>query len=89
MQFELARPDYGEAGGGDAADRFTAPMHGVVVKRLVEAGASVSKGQALMVMEAMKMEHTIRAPADGKVKTFFFDAGDQVSGGEALLDFES
>jgi 3-methylcrotonyl-CoA carboxylase alpha subunit len=89
MQFELALPDYGEAESADAADSFTAPMHGVVVKRLVEAGAAVSKGQALMVMEAMKMEHTIRAPADGKVKTFFFDAGEQVSGGEALLDFES
>jgi 3-methylcrotonyl-CoA carboxylase alpha subunit len=47
--------------------RLTAPMPGKVVSFAVKAGDKVSKGQALAVMEAMKMEHTIAAPADGTV----------------------
>ncbi|HBK36795.1 MAG TPA: hypothetical protein DDZ35_08095, partial [Halomonas sp.] len=45
------------------------------------------KGMPLMVMEAMKMEHTMTAPADGSVETFHFQAGDTVSQGAVLLDF--
>jgi 3-methylcrotonyl-CoA carboxylase alpha subunit len=62
-------------------------MHGVVVKLLVAAGDRVEKDQPLLIMEAMKMEHTICAPGEGTVSEFYFQAGDQVSGGEALLDF--
>jgi 3-methylcrotonyl-CoA carboxylase alpha subunit len=62
-------------------------MHGVVVKLLVHEGAAVEKDQPLLIMEAMKMEHTICAPDDGTVTEFFFQAGEQVSGGEELLDF--
>ena len=88
MQFALAYPDYGEDDGHSGAAAFAAPMHGVVVKLLVEAGAMIEKDQPLVIMEAMKMEHTIRAPSDGTVTEFFFEAGDQVSGGEELLKFE-
>jgi len=88
MQFALAHPDYGEDDGHSGAAAFAAPMHGVVVKRLVEAGAMIEKDQPLIIMEAMKMEHTIRAPGDGTVTEFYFEAGDQVSGGEELLKFE-
>ncbi|MBT8047453.1 MAG: acetyl/propionyl/methylcrotonyl-CoA carboxylase subunit alpha [Xanthomonadales bacterium] len=87
MQFALAQPDLGEEEGQSARDVFSAPMHGVVIKLLADAGAAVEKHQPLLIMEAMKMEHTIRAPAAGTVTEFFFQAGDQVSGGEELLGF--
>jgi 3-methylcrotonyl-CoA carboxylase alpha subunit len=87
MQFALAQPDIGEDEGDAAAGAFTAPMHGVIVKLLVDAGAVVEKDQPLLIMEAMKMEHTICAPVDGVVTVFYFQAGEQVSGGEALLEF--
>ena len=74
--------------GHAAGDQLTAPMNGTIVSHTVEAGASVSAGDVLMIMEAMKMEHTIRAPADGVVKAFYFQAGDLVDGGAELLDFE-
>lgn len=48
---------------------------------------AVSKGDALMVMEAMKMEHTLTAPADGSVEAFRYAAGDTVGQGDVLLDF--
>ncbi|MDT8320278.1 MAG: acetyl-CoA carboxylase biotin carboxyl carrier protein subunit, partial [Xanthomonadales bacterium] len=67
---------------------FAAPMNGVIVKRMVEPGIAVTAGQALMVMEAMKMEHSICAPAAGQVVEYFFDVGDQVSGGDELLTFK-
>ena len=89
MQFALAQPDFGQDDGQSAAGAFTAPMHGVVVKLLAEAGTVVEKDQPLLIMEAMKMEHTICAPGDGTVTEFFFQAGEQVSGGEELLNFEA
>jgi 3-methylcrotonyl-CoA carboxylase alpha subunit len=65
--------------------RLTAPMPGKVIAVLVEAGASVEKGTPLLVMEAMKMEHTIVAPAAGKVGEILFGVGDQVTDGAQLL----
>ena len=65
--------------------RLTAPMPGKVVSFAVKAGDVVKKGQALAVMEAMKMEHTIAAPADGTVAELLFAPGDQVSEGAELL----
>jgi 3-methylcrotonyl-CoA carboxylase alpha subunit len=87
MQFALAQADYGEDDGQPAAGAFTAPMHGVVVKLLAEAGTAVEKNQPLLIMEAMKMEHTICAPTDGTITEFYFQEGEQVSGGEELLNF--
>ena len=89
MQFALAQPDLGEGEGDVPAGVFTAPMHGVIVKLLAETGKAVEKDQPLLIMEAMKMEHTICAPVDGAVKEFYFQPGEQVSGGEALLDFQA
>ena len=68
--------------------RLTAPMPGKVVSFAVKAGDVVKKGQALAVMEAMKMEHTIAAPADGTVAELLFAPGDQVTEGAELLKLE-
>jgi 3-methylcrotonyl-CoA carboxylase alpha subunit len=65
--------------------RLTAPMPGKVVTFLVAAGDRVQRGQALAVMEAMKMEHTINSPRDGVVGELLYAAGDQVSEGGELL----
>jgi 3-methylcrotonyl-CoA carboxylase alpha subunit len=53
----------------------------------VSKGARVAKGAALLVMEAMKMEHTIVAPADGVVEDILFGVGEQVAEGAALVAF--
>ena len=68
--------------------RLTAPMPGKVVSFAVMAGDVVKKGQALAVMEAMKMEHTIAAPTDGMVAELLFAPGDQVTEGAELLRLE-
>ena len=65
--------------------RLTAPMPGKVVSFAIKAGDLVKKGQPLAVMEAMKMEHTIAAPADGTVIELMYAPGDQVAEGEELL----
>jgi 3-methylcrotonyl-CoA carboxylase alpha subunit len=76
------------AHAGEAAaegGRLTAPMPGKVVSFSVKAGDTVKKGQPLAVMEAMKMEHTIAAPADGTVAELLYAPGDQVAEGAELL----
>ena len=76
------------AHAGEAAaegGRLTAPMPGKVVSFAVKAGDTVAKGQPLAVMEAMKMEHTIAAPADGVVQELLYAPGDQVAEGAELL----
>ncbi|WP_306553862.1 acetyl/propionyl/methylcrotonyl-CoA carboxylase subunit alpha [Acidovorax sp.] len=76
------------AHAGEAAaegGRLTAPMPGKVVSFAVKAGDAVAKGQPLAVMEAMKMEHTIAAPADGVVQELLYAPGDQVTEGAELL----
>ncbi len=67
--------------------RLTAPMPGKIVALLVEAGATVEQGAPLLIMEAMKMEHTISAPARGKVAELLYAVGDQVAEGAQLLSF--
>ncbi|MDP2794856.1 MAG: acetyl/propionyl/methylcrotonyl-CoA carboxylase subunit alpha [Sulfurisoma sp.] len=76
----------GEGGGLDAG--LTAPMPGKVVALLAEPGVKVEKGAPLMILEAMKMEHTIAAPAAGAVKRFRCLVGDQVADGAELVEFE-
>lgn len=68
------------SGGG-----LTAPMPGKVINILVKAGDKVEAGDVLLVMEAMKMEHTITADAAGTVEELFFAVGDQVTEGAALI----
>ena len=73
------------ADGAGEGGRLTAPMPGKVVSFLAKAGDTVTRGQALAVMEAMKMEHTITAPHDGVVQELLYAAGDQVAEGGELL----
>ena len=86
LQFSVNQPDLGDA-QDDSNGGLTAPMNGTLVTLMVEAGASVTKDQPMLIMEAMKMEHTIKAPADGTVDEFFFKPGDLVDGGAELLAF--
>ena len=72
---------------GAAAGSLTAPMNGTIVAVMVEKGAVVSSGQTLLVMEAMKMEYSIKAPKDGVVNQLFYAAGDLVKDGAQLVDF--
>ena len=71
--------------GATEGGRLTAPMPGKVVSFLTRVGDRVQRGQALAVMEAMKMEHTISAPHDGVVEELLYGVGDQVAEGGALL----
>jgi 3-methylcrotonyl-CoA carboxylase alpha subunit len=80
----LAQELEGEVSAGELA----APMPGKIVGVLVEPGRRVEKGTPLIVLEAMKMEHTITAPARGRVTAVHFAAGDQVVEGTELLAFE-
>ncbi|MDH5210968.1 MAG: 3-methylcrotonyl-CoA carboxylase, partial [Betaproteobacteria bacterium] len=71
-----------------APGSLAAPMPGKVIALLVQPGAKVEKGAPLLILEAMKMEHTISAPAGGVVKAIHFAAGEQVPEGAELLTLE-
>ncbi|WP_291989290.1 acetyl/propionyl/methylcrotonyl-CoA carboxylase subunit alpha [Candidatus Accumulibacter sp. ACC007] len=73
--------------GGTHGGGLTAPMPGKVVALLAAVGQQVEKGAPLLILEAMKMEHTITAPKNGIVKAFCYAAGDQVADGAELVDF--
>jgi Acetyl/propionyl-CoA carboxylase, alpha subunit len=78
------------AHAGDSATvdgSLAAPMPGRVIAVHVAPGARVTRGSTLLVMEAMKMEHAIIAPADGVVEDILFSVGDQVAEGAALVAF--
>ena len=74
--------------GGGAEGGLLAPMPGKVISLIAKEGVAVEKGAPLLILEAMKMEHTINAPAAGTVKAFRFMVGDQVGDGDELVEFE-
>ncbi len=80
----LAPPAGEELGGG----KLTAPMPGKVTSVLVSRGSRVARGDPLIVVEAMKMEHTIRAPVAGIVAAIRYAAGDLVEEGAELVALE-
>jgi 3-methylcrotonyl-CoA carboxylase alpha subunit len=70
------------------ANRIAAPMPGTVTRVLAQPGTDLPRGAPLLVLEAMKMEHTLRAPGDGRLKAFKCAVGDFVQEGTELADFE-
>ena len=72
----------------DSQGGLSAPMNGSVVRILVTPGQTVTAGAALVVLEAMKMEHSLRAPRDGVVKSLFCQEGDMVKEGSVLVALE-
>ncbi|MFL1494336.1 acetyl/propionyl/methylcrotonyl-CoA carboxylase subunit alpha [Pseudomonas antarctica] len=68
---------------------LTAPMNGSIVRVLVAVGQAVEAGTQLVVLEAMKMEHSIRAPQAGVVKALFCQEGEMVAEGSALVELET
>jgi 3-methylcrotonyl-CoA carboxylase alpha subunit len=86
----LLRDPYAHLGEEEeVGGNLTAPMPGKVIAIMVEAGALVKKGAPLMILEAMKMEHTINAPADGTITGLLFPVGALVGDGAQLLAFEA
>jgi 3-methylcrotonyl-CoA carboxylase alpha subunit len=87
FNFVYIKPDCGNNDDNENHGGLVAPMNGTMVSVLVKAGDKVSKDQPLMIMEAMKMEHTIKAPENGTIDTLFYAEGDMVDGGSELLAF--
>ncbi len=77
-----------DEGGADGAVDITAPMPGKIIAVQVEKGAQVKKGDALVTLEAMKMEHALSAAADAVIGDVLVSVGDQVDEGAALVRFE-
>ncbi|OWZ08911.1 Acetyl-CoA carboxylase, partial [Phytophthora megakarya] len=82
--FEPAEGSAGVAGHS----KIVAPMPGKIIKVLVKSGDSITADQPLLIMEAMKMEHMIRAPKDGKVQELFCEKDDFVTDGNVLVELE-
>ncbi len=75
-------------GGSQKMNQIKAPMPGMVLEILVEPGQPVQKGDALVVLEAMKMENVIKAPADGAIKAIPAKKGHAVDKGQLLIELE-
>jgi 3-methylcrotonyl-CoA carboxylase alpha subunit len=87
--FAAIDPLFHAGSGGGAEGGLTAPMPGKVIALIAPVGARIEKGAPLLILEAMKMEHTIAAPAAGVVRAFRFNVGEQVSDGAELVEFEA
>jgi 3-methylcrotonyl-CoA carboxylase alpha subunit len=87
--FKRLRADLGNAENQQSAGGLCAPMNGTMVSVLVKPQDKVEKDQPLVIMEAMKMEHTIKAPFSGMVNKIYFAKGDMVDGGAELLELIS
>lgn len=80
--------DFENTGSESGAGVVAAPMPGKVIQVFTESGAVVAKGDPLIVMEAMKMEHTLVAAADGIITDIFHEIGDQVDEGALLINID-
>ncbi len=89
FSFEPPKPAGRKGKGGPAAHGdMAAPMPGKINKVAVREGENVTVGQLIVVMEAMKMEYTLKAPVAGRVVSVRCAAGEQVSLGQALVKIE-
>jgi len=66
-------------------ETITAPMPGTIIKVTVDSGTSVSMGQTLLILEAMKMENEIKAPMAGTIKEIKTSQGTSVNAGDILI----
>jgi propionyl-CoA carboxylase alpha chain len=82
-------PRFALPGSEEISGGLTAPMPGKVVELKVKVGDSISKGDALVILEAMKMEHEVKAPADGKVSEIYIKKGEQLENGALLMIVDS
>ena len=73
---------------GAEAGGLTSPMPGKIFKIIMEVGSEAKKGDVILILEAMKMEHAIRADKDGKLKKINFKVGELVQGGVTLAELE-
>ena len=88
-QLACVDPLYHAGEGEGAGGGLAAPMPGKVISLIAQPGSDVEQGAPLLILEAMKMEHTLFAPAKGKLKAFRFGVGDSVAEGAELVDFEA
>ncbi len=88
--FEVRDPLAAAAGAGEEQEHLAsllAPMPGRIIALLVTPGARIERAAPLLILEAMKMEHTVRAPQAGVLRTFRVRVGEQVNMGAQLMDF--
>jgi 3-methylcrotonyl-CoA carboxylase alpha subunit len=89
VRLALADPFAAENIDPDLEIGPVAPMPGTIVALVAKPGVAIEAGAPMLIMEAMKMEHTLRAPARGRVARYLCAAGDFVAEGAALLEFEA
>ncbi|SDH45854.1 geranyl-CoA carboxylase subunit apha [Pseudomonas panipatensis] len=89
LEFSDASHAPPETKGGAASGTLKAPMDGAIVDVLVAEGARVSKGQLLLVLEAMKMEHPLKAGVDGVIRRIQVSKGEQVKSRQLLVEVEA
>ncbi len=88
-QFDLLIKEMGlNYSSGQKVNQVMAPMPGLVLNIEIEQGQSVSKGEALVILEAMKMENVIKSPGDGVIKRIAVSQGDAVEKNTLLIEFE-
>ncbi len=75
-----------DAAGGKKVNDIKAPMPGMVLKVMVESGQKIQKGDAIVILEAMKMENILKAPADGVIKKIYILKGDKVEKNQVLIN---
>lgn len=85
MDATTGRKSRKKGGAGGSSDQIAAPMPGKVTKLLLTAGSEVVPGQAVLVMEAMKMEYTLKADIAGTIDSIQCAVGDQVALGKTLV----
>ena len=83
----MAPLDLGDDSGAKGKLDVLTPMPGTVIKVMVGKGDSVAKGEPMMILTAMKMEHIIRAQADGTIASVGYGEGDFVEDGKVLISF--
>jgi biotin carboxyl carrier protein len=88
VKIDAPRSGRARAAGGAGPEGLSAPMPATVVKVLAEAGQAVSRGDVLVLLEAMKMELPLRAPHDAVVRAVRCAAGDLVQAGATLVELE-